>query len=235
MEKAGIKPQIIQLGAAGHQNFLIDVFDRLEFKSKLKRLNYFIGGSVLLESIHLILYLLSCRRKSDFKQQLYDLKLEESVLLPLFDLCFSKLWDADDELANQPTVDEHQALAATLGVNRPRDARNPVVQNRLTNLDSIRILFFKVCSSVCEGDPQEKARSIFISDMEKEKYHSFLQSFLCIPESIQQQGWKAKERFRAESKHKLQERMFFYKAKQEPIEQVIIPNSVDVQLLYSRK
>jgi hypothetical protein len=208
----------------------------MDFKTKLNRVNYFIAASVLLESIHLLLYLVSCRRKADFKQQLFDLKLEESVLIPLYELCFSKIWDADDDLANQITTEEQQAIALNRIMIPGRDTRNQVNNlSRLTNLDSIRILFLKLCSSMCEGDPAIKSRSIFISDMEKERYHSYLQSFLRMPPSVEQQGWKAKERFRAESKHKLQDRMFFYNAKQEPIEQVIIPNSADIQLLYSRK
>lgn len=224
------------MGAPYHHHVLLDIYQRLDFKSKLNRVNYFIAASVVLESIHLLLYLVSCRRKNDFKQQLFELKLEESVLIPLFDLCFSKSWDADDNLSSLIISEEQQAL----NLNRvPSDTRDPrPAQNqhsKLTNLDSVRILFLKFCSSLCEADPHTKSRALFVSDLEKEKFHCYLQSFLQIPEPIRQQGWKARERFRAESKHKLQDRMFFYDAKQEPFETVILPNSTDVQLVYSRK
>lgn len=160
------------------------MFSRLEFGKLHNMVNYFIGASVFNESLFILNTLLASKRKQFFKSVLQKVYFCQKVLHPVYEVYFDERLDR-----NENWSDESNA-------------------SQTSNLESIRILFLRMCMNYCDADNHAKATEVFINHHDKVTMLQLLQPFL-------------KEGHETMAVHQLHQKLFNYNRKDEAVESVL--------------
>lgn len=160
------------------------MFSRLEFTKLHNMVNYFIGASVFNESLFILNTLLASKRKQFFKSVLQKVNFCQKVLQLTYDVYFNEKLDRNEDWSDESN------------------------SSQSSNLESIRILFLRVCMNFCDTDNHAKATDMFINHHDKQTMLQLIQPFL-------------KEGHETMTVHQLHQKLFNYNRKDEAVESVL--------------
>jgi hypothetical protein len=166
------------------------MYNRLEFTKLHNMVNYFIGASIFNENLFVVNTLLASKRKQFFKNILTKINVCQKILHPIYDVYFDERLDRNQNWSDETSTSQS------------------------SNLESIRILFLRVCMNYCDGDSHTKANEMFINHHDKLCFAQLLRPFL-------------KEGYETMTQHQLHQKMFNYCRKSEPVESVLNYKIVD--------